>query len=556
MLSEYDAVISEQLEHEVVMKAPEKVEGKEFYLPQRTLVRVEAETTKLRIVYDASAHAHSNAPSLNKCLHAGPTLKKKLWSVLIRNRFHAVAVAGDLRKAFLQVRIRETERDALRFHWIVNKHNKKVETLRFTRVLFGLAPSPFLFGGVIQQHLETWKTCLPESVSEVLKSLYVDDITTGVPTIPAAKQLKCEATEIFADAKFELHKWHSNEPELETNCENYKPTFAKQQLGSTFTPGKGKLLGVPWDKSEDILGVTFSNSPAKLTKQGILANLAKVYDPLGLVSPMMLDGKRIYRETCNQKITWDAPLAEVITRQWIAWEKQLPTFLSTQLSLANFREPIQEVQLHTFGDASGYGVSAAVYAVIMQDSGVTQGLVTTKSRFVKQGLTIPCLELVSGHMAANLAVNVCNTLQSFPLATNIQCWLVTTVALHWLSDNGEYRQLTANCVQKIQGHTNLMWRYVPTSENPADLRSRGGSVTKAELWWRGPAWLADPKKWPTDIVTHATQESQAERKVQRELFAGTVEVNHDFDHVLEKFGLRKALRVCAWILRFTLPRRP
>ena len=174
MLSEYDAVISEQLEHEVVMKAPEKVEGKEFYLPQRTLVRVEAETTKLRIVYDASAHAHSN-----ECLHAGPTLKKKLWSVLIRNRFHAVAVAGDLRKAFLQVRIRETERDALRFHWIVNKHYKKVETLRFTRVLFGLAPSPFLLGGVIQQHLETWKTCLPESVSEVLKSLYVDDLTTG-----------------------------------------------------------------------------------------------------------------------------------------------------------------------------------------------------------------------------------------------------------------------------------------------------------------------------------------------------------------------------------------
>ena len=86
MLSEYDTVISEQLEHEAVTKAPEKVEGKEFYLPQRTLVREEAETTKLRIVYDASAHAHSSVPSLNECLHAGPTLQKKLWSVLIRNR--------------------------------------------------------------------------------------------------------------------------------------------------------------------------------------------------------------------------------------------------------------------------------------------------------------------------------------------------------------------------------------------------------------------------------------------------------------------------------------
>ena len=217
-----------------------------------------------------------------------------------------------------------------------------------------------------------------------------------------------------------------------------------------------------------------------------------------------------------------------------------------QLSLATFQELIQEVQLQAFSDASGYGVSATVY-VVMQDSGVTQDLVTAKSRLARQGLTIPRLELVSGHMAANLAVNMRNALESFPLATNIQCWLDSTVALHWLSDNGEYRQFAENRVRKIQRHTNLMWHYVPTSENPTDLGSRGGSVTKAELWWRGPKWLADPKKWPTDIVTHATQESQAERKVQRELFAGTVEVNHDFDHVLEKFGLHKALRVCACI---------
>ena len=100
MLSECDAVIIEQLEQEVVEKAPEKAEGKEFYLPHHAVVREEAETTKLRIVYDASARAHSNAPSLNECLHDGPPPQNKLWSVLIPNRFHAVAVTGDLCKAF------------------------------------------------------------------------------------------------------------------------------------------------------------------------------------------------------------------------------------------------------------------------------------------------------------------------------------------------------------------------------------------------------------------------------------------------------------------------
>ena len=83
MLSEYDAGISEQLEQGFVEEVPEKAEGKDFYLPHRTVVREEAETTKLRVVYDASARAHGNAPSLNECLHAGPPLQNKLWSVLI-----------------------------------------------------------------------------------------------------------------------------------------------------------------------------------------------------------------------------------------------------------------------------------------------------------------------------------------------------------------------------------------------------------------------------------------------------------------------------------------
>ena len=153
-------------------------------------------------------------------------------------------------------------------------------------------------------------------------------------------------------------------------------------------------------------------------------------------------------------------------------------------------------------------------------------------------------------MAANLAVNVRKALEGFPLATNIQCWLDSTVALYWLSDSGEYRQFVANRVRKIQSHPNILWHHVPTTENPADLGSRGGSVTEAELWWRGPQWLSDPKNWPPDIVRQPTQESQAERRIQRELFAGAVEVNDGLNHVLEKFGLHKAMRICTWISRF------
>ena len=183
LLDEYDAVIREQLEEGVVERAPAEVTGREFFLPHRAVVRRNAETTKLRVVYDASARAQEKAPSLNDCLHAGPPLQNKLWGVVVRNRFHPVVVAGDIRRAFLQVRIRETERDALRFHWIADKCAKQVETLRFTRVVFGLAPSPFLLNGVIQQHLENLLSTYPDAVNEIRKSLYVDDLLSGGPTI-------------------------------------------------------------------------------------------------------------------------------------------------------------------------------------------------------------------------------------------------------------------------------------------------------------------------------------------------------------------------------------
>lgn len=130
--------------------------------------------------------------------------------MLVRGRFNPVAITGDIKKAFLQVRIRPEERDALRFHWLKNVESKEIETLRFTRALFGLGPSPFLLAGVIEQHLDTWSYKQPEIVHEIKKSLYVDDLISSGSTTSKAREMNIAAKEIFADAGFELHKWHSN----------------------------------------------------------------------------------------------------------------------------------------------------------------------------------------------------------------------------------------------------------------------------------------------------------------------------------------------------------
>lgn len=105
MLERYDSVIQDQLAQGIVEHVKSEAEGREFYIPHKPVVRETAESNKLRIVYDASERASEKAPSLNECLEIGPPTQNQLWSDLVRNRFHPVAISGDLKQAFLQVRI-------------------------------------------------------------------------------------------------------------------------------------------------------------------------------------------------------------------------------------------------------------------------------------------------------------------------------------------------------------------------------------------------------------------------------------------------------------------
>ena len=330
---------------------------------------------------------------MNECLNPGPRLQNFLWSILVRSRFLPILLNGDLEKAFLQVRIKEIERDALRFHWKAPGSDDTV-VYRFTRALFGLTCSPFLLNGVLRVHLKSWETKRPKLVEEIRKNLYVDDLMSGGATIAEVKEKKSRAIEIFEDATFRLHKWHSNVKELESPSHNDQEevTFAKQELGDS-TP-RAKLLGFPWDKSKDSLSVTMQQVDHGTTKRSILSQLAKIYDPLGLVSPMTLQGKNFFREICEARLSWDGKLPVSMKQRWEEWCAGLPSSYEIPRSLAPHRESVSAITLHAFGDASK--VSAVVYAVVEQEHGTTQGLVCSKSRLAKRNLSIPRLELVAG----------------------------------------------------------------------------------------------------------------------------------------------------------------
>ncbi|CAB4012044.1 Hypothetical predicted protein [Paramuricea clavata] len=116
--------------------------------------------------------------------------------------------------------------------------------------------------------------------------------------------------------------------------------------------------------------------------------------------------KIIYRDICDAKLPWDAELDGVLESQWLSCKRMLPDMITVPRPIARHQEPITDIQHHGFGHASNQGVSAVVYALAKQDSRDTQTLVAAKSRLAKRGLTIPWLELVAGHMTANLVSNV------------------------------------------------------------------------------------------------------------------------------------------------------
>ena len=102
------------------------------------------------------------------------------------------------------------------------------ETYRFTRVLFGVAPSPFLLGGVLEYHFDSWAQRYPEEAERLRQSFYVDDFLTGGQNVQQTKVRKEIAQEIMSDATFKLHKWHSNCSELEDSRQQEKEVQSTQ----------------------------------------------------------------------------------------------------------------------------------------------------------------------------------------------------------------------------------------------------------------------------------------------------------------------------------------
>ena len=348
---------------------------------------------------------------------------------------------------------------------------------------------------------------------------------------------------------FKLHKWHSNEPNLETNdlSSQKELNFAKERLGTKAN--ETKILGLNWDKQGDTFIVEIPTESQRLTKRNVLKTLASIYDPLGFILPVLLIGKILFRNLCDLRIPWDNKIPQEIENKCVKWVNGLNIKIEIPRSIS-IRETITIIDIHLLSHASITGVCTVAYAVIYQPNKISQGLIASKSRLARRNLTIPRPELIAAQMSGNLSQNIKNALNNQNVR-NFYAWSDSTVVLHWLKDNAEYKVFVSNRVAKIRGHSYLGWHYVPTQNNPADLGSRGCEFRKlCEFWWDGPEWLGDCENWLEQPNITKNNESEIERKKVKEFLATTFDLQNPIDTLLNKFTLRKTLRILSWINRF------
>ncbi|XP_055617896.1 uncharacterized protein LOC129763133 [Toxorhynchites rutilus septentrionalis] len=473
--------------------------NKHFYLPHHPVIKETSSTTKLRVVFDGSAKC-STGFSLNDSLCVGPVIQDELITLVLRFRKHQIALVADIAKMYRQILVHPDDTRFQRIYWRFSTQ-APIQPYELQTVTYGLAPSSFLATRTLVQLATDEGKSYPLGGPALRNNFYMDDFIGGAETIEKAIQLRKELTELLAKGGFVLRKWSSNRLEV---LQGLDKDAIGTQSALHFHPNETiKTLGISWEPENDFL--RFSShvyeTDQPTTKRSILSSIAKLFDPLGLIAPIIVKAKIMMQELWLLTCEWDEPVPESMSERWRKYYKQLPRISDYQVDRYAFL-PNSVIQLHTFADASESAYGACTYARSEDNKGkVKVQLLASKSRVAPlKRLSLARLELCAAVLAAHLH-NCIKTAIDLDV-TKSYFWSDSAVTLQWLqSPPNVWKTFVANRVSEIQHFTHGdHWNHVSGKENPADLVSRGMLVEdflKSRLWTHGPCWLSlPPNEWP------------------------------------------------------------
>ncbi|XP_011689310.1 PREDICTED: uncharacterized protein LOC105450902 [Wasmannia auropunctata] len=489
----------EELRHMTPVKPPLAGSGARVcYLPHHGVMKGDGEASKIRVVFNGSSRLPSG-DSLNTLLLTGPNLLPALPHVLLRWRRHRFVLVTDIEKMYRQVRVHEADRDLQRVVWRSGRHNAMQE-YQLNTVTYGFTCAPFLAIRTLQQLASDEGERFPQGARVLRQDVYVDDVLTGADTTTEARSIRDQLIQLCTAGGFPLRKWAANAdellediaPEHQQHCEHRE--WEPEQCHST--------LGLQWHPRQDVFAYRVRlRQEETVTKRVVLAETARLFDPLGWIAPVVVRAKILIQVLWMRRIDWDQTLSSEDQRTWQRLREELPL-------LENVRMPRWlctstaggGVEIHGFADASERAYAAVAY-----------------------------LRVSGGH----------------------HDWQVTMLqAKTRVAPLKQWKTYVANRTAEIQrALPGALWHHLPGEENPADCASRGLSpseLVEHPLWWRGPAWLARgdwPSRYEEPELTDDVEISE-----RRRVHAA---VATEEDPTLLRFSaLCRLLRVTAWCRRW------
>lgn len=499
----YSKCIEQYIEKGYIRKIPEHEHSQsKWYLPHFPVFKPDKDTTKTRIVFDASAKCEG--VSLNDAIHQGPKLQRDLFDVLLRFRRLPVAVVCDIAEMYLRIGIAPEDKPYHRFLWRGISQNRPPDVYEFDRVVFGVNSSPFQAQFVLQQHAKSYQGDFPLGAEAVQKSTYMDDSMDSVLNDELGIELYNQLSRMLSKAGMHARKWLSNSPSVLAQIP-LQDRKAEVDLDRDQLPC-AKTLGVWWHAHRDVF--TFKeNAPENTmmyTKRNFLKKIATLFDPIGLIAPFTIRAKMLLQDMWTAGLEWDDKLTEPLTNSARAWFGELGDLKQLQIPrcLGEKQETSDTMSLHTFVDASTDAYGAVVYArCTYKDGFSSSNIIAAKTRVAPSiSTSIPRLELMAAIVGVRLTTRISKVLE-IPMNQST-FWSDSANVLWWIRGRSrEFKPFVANRVGEIQSNTNPeQWRYVPTSLNPADFLSRGMKATdlaKSNTWWRGPDFLRQSENtWP------------------------------------------------------------
>lgn len=457
---------------------------------------------KLRIVHDASAK--SSGVSLNTLILPGPDLLQSLLGILMRFREGQVALNGDIREMFPQIKVREEDRDSQRYIWFTPEGQLK--EFRMSSVIFGASASPFTAIYVKDRNAKDFQDQYPQATRSIIQDHYMDDFLGSLDDPEDAARLAAEVLHIHAQCGFEMRSWVSNVPEclkhIPLHLRKEEPSNIDLNLGGTHPKPDVRVLGMHWNPQADTFNFKIDIDiplSSKFTKRQVLRDLMKVYDPLGLLQPKVTTGKILFQRTWRLVNSWDIPLPSSERSQWEDWYRDILSVngLSIPRCYKAFSTFITQ-ELHVFTDASELAYTCVAYwRFLFQDGTIHLTIIASKSRVAPlKSISIPRLELQAALLGVRLAQTICSEHRG--QVSRRVFWSDSKTVLAWIkSDSRKFKAFVSHRLGEIAEHTHVNeWRWVPTAFNVADDATRPVS-SSLDRWWRGPSFLKDREEtWP------------------------------------------------------------